>query len=409
MRKRKIDNGKMKKITILTIFNILIVLVNIFSIIEWKSLSSFNRSLSSSLDGNNRNEMELRDVSSVTKEAVEEKEIATSKHFQKEAVEKDMRVAGETVDRTKTTVSKLIKMENDNTIKSDDKILSHLYVHIPKAGGYGFYDKLRILMSSRGGIFNGIGSRKDQTGWAYRPCNAGLGKLRDFSSDKFPENVDSVPCNLWMTEDRIARSDHHLHAYTVIRSPAEHVISQYFHCAESSSHADRADKMPGLDEWLDYHVQRLEGVEDVMSVKKDPNPYHCYDPINLQSQFVNFNREKNENHLVKEFDVIGVMDQFSKSICAISIRYTGVVPLVCDCTDESENKNRRLDNANDHGVKHHGASFKPTESQARKIAKLTELDNVLYDKTKLAFAQQVLDIEKDFGVKLCENPTISED
>lgn len=322
----------------------------------------------------------------------------SSPFAQKQKVKKQEEALKEQKEKTP---SEIIKMENDKALRSKEKILQHLYIHIPKAAGYYIFNKLRVLMS-RGGIFDGLGGRTNHTGWAYHPCNAGLAKLWDFKTEKYPTEVDGVPCNFWMTEDLVERSAGHHHAYTLIRSPIQHVVSQYFHCKESSNHADRAYLMPSLDKWLDHHVQRFEDAGDVVRVKKEtPDPFQCYDPINLESRHVNFNPDKDLKHLMQSFTVVGVLDQVNKFVCALHIRYTGVVPLVCDCTDGA--KGRRLQ---DHGVEHHGASFKLTSSQLSKISKITALDSVLYSEAKLAFVEQVLGIERDFGVKLCDNPTI---
>ena len=129
--------------------------------------------------------------------------------------------------------------------------------------------------------------------------------------------------------------------------------------------------------------------------------FKCYDPISLQSYMTDFNETMDESHLRDRFDGIGVMNQLAKSACVISIRYTGFVSPMCDCTS-GEHKRRRL--LNDHGVKHHGATFNLTNSQKSKIAKLTQLNSLLYQQAKLAFTQQVLEIEEEFDVVLCENP-----
>lgn len=66
-------------------------------------------------------------------------------------------------------------------------------------------------------------------------------------------------------------------------------------------------------------------------------------------------------------------------------------------------KRRRNLSAGDHGVKHHGATFNLTDSQASKIQKLTRLDILLYDRAKIAFANQVKDIEEELDIVRCQN------
>lgn len=162
--------------------------------------------------------------------------------------------------------------------------------------------------------------------------------------------------------------------------------------------------MPGLDNWLDHHVQRFEDAGDVVRAKKEnPDPFKCYDPINLQSRHVNFNPDTDVKNLMETFSVVGVLGQVNKFVCALHITITlhGVVLQVCDCTDGA--KGRMLQ---DHGIKHHGTSSKLTSSQLSKISKIIALDSLLYSKAKVVFEEQVLGIELDFAIKLCDNPTI---
>ena len=183
-----------------------------------------------------------------------------------------------------------------------------------------------------------------------------------------------------MTEHPIRKSKEHLHAYTIIRSPKEHVLSQYFHCKESKSHKSRAHKMPDtLDQWLDHHVARYENYTSYRHVQhgyghgyghgheesgadKDiptgtgmsmptPMPMHmkkerkkifsCYDPINVQSYFTTFHVNTTDDDLYNRFDIIGDMDQMGKSVCAIMIRYMGYLPSVCDCSTSTSRSTTR--------------------------------------------------------------------
>lgn len=65
------------------------------------------------------------------------------------------------------------------------------------------------------------------------------------------------------------------------------ILSQYFHCKESRDHRNRARLMPAtIDEWLEPFVNRVQKSYDKSSV---PN-FGCYNPINLQREFVGFSR-----------------------------------------------------------------------------------------------------------------------
>eukprot|EP00957_Ditylum_brightwellii_P027303 2064486-Ditylum_brightwellii.AAC.1 len=244
-------------------------------------------------------------------------------------------------------------------------------------------------MKGLGGIFG--------ESWDYRACNEGTVLLKNFNRKYRKEDPNGTPCNLWMTEysTYLHPGGHkeYQHAYTVVRAPQEHVLSQYFHCKESKDHAKYAYKMPSLDEWLDHHMIRLVN-------KTLPAEYHCYDPINLQSRMTGFEDSMSESDLRERFDIIGDMKQLGKSVCAILVKYTGVVPPQCDCTNALQNRRRLFD----HGVQHHGATFNVSTDQAAKISKLTTLDSVLYDRVKAAFDNQVDEIEQEFEIMLCQHP-----
>lgn len=361
------------------------------------------------------------------------------------------------------SVSQQIISENEIHLSSKEKILSHYYLHIPKTGGYSAFAMLEIGLQD---IVEGDSTTDD---WKYRPCNVASLPLNLFYTSKYLEKFQGIPCNLWMTEDsffsynpdeitrkRIRKKDNSVillpkyqHAYTIIRSPEEHVISQYFHCKEARSSVNEgySDLMPSLDEWLDHHLNRLEEIKksnkyyndhDTILRKKqwlkltqhytessiiNENIYHCYDPINLQSRMIGFHEMMSESDLRNRFDIIGDMNQFGKSVCAIFIRYTGKVPSRCDCSNSNNSSSNNnfvgsaatASNADpvdasiqkDHGVIHHGSTFKfnLTKAQVNKINELTLMDNLMYDRVKVAFEKQVTDIERDFGVFLCSNPT----
>ena len=289
--------------------------------------------------------------------------------------------------------TELIQIENNNWLQasSTKPSFSHFFLHIPKAAGVTVFKMITKLVG--GGIF------KDTNPWTYRPCNEGThGSLSEFRK----RDSSGTPCNLWMTE----RAYGHFkmkqrHTYTIVRSP---IVSQYFHCKESKDHQHLANKMPSLDDWLDHHVQRMEEKNITKAEFRSGGKFKCYDAINHQSMMTGFNEKMSESQLRNKFDVIGVMDHLTKSACAVSIRYTGAVHPSCDCTDIT--KRRRNLRAGDHGVKHHGATFKLTDSQTSKIQKLTQLDSLLYDRAKVAFATQVKEIEEELDIVLCQNPDL---
>eukprot|EP00984_Skeletonema_dohrnii_P006433 scaffold2300_cov116-Skeletonema_dohrnii-CCMP3373.AAC.1 len=224
-----------------------------------------------------------------------------------------------------------IKDEIMRHLQSEEKILSHLFIHIPKSGG----------------------------------------------------------------EDMIVNSNIHKHAYTMVRNPTHHVLSQYFHCKEGSFKGKSTFMNITLDEWLNYHVDRIPRKRKRQSLRTSKvatKDFNCYDPIDLQSRYVGFHSmDTKETELKERFDVIGVLDEIGRSICATIILYTGEVPAICICSTGANvaEKRRRLD-FQDHGVKHHGATFDLTDKQQAKIAQLTVLDTVLYQRAKKVFDDQLL-------------------
>ncbi len=142
-----------------------------------------------------------------------------------------------------------------------------------------------------------------------------------------------------------------------------------------------------------------------MKYPRRNSSFRCYDPINHQSFFTLFNDETTDEELRERFVVLGNMDMMGKSICAISIRYSGYVPPMCDCTGADDGDERRR--LHDHGVTHHGATYELTEEQEAKIKKITQLDNLLYERAQRIFQDQVKEIEEELSIKLCDNPDLT--
>jgi hypothetical protein len=205
--------------------------------------------------------------------------------------------------------------------------------------------------------------------------------------------------------------------------------------------------MPSLDVWLDAWVDAIGN-----STKRQENGkrFRCkYNPINHQSEYVQFDPEKadkGKEDLKSRYDVIGDNAQMVKSICLIFIRYTGWVPKECACSNDGSSSNalsiesnltaasvngsstssgrrqlraflgehsstsrrRRLGglkydiNKNAHGVTHHGATFKTTQRQDQAIAKLREVDYLLYNISRDVFKEQVQEVEEEYRIKICD-------
>jgi hypothetical protein len=186
----------------------------------------------------------------------------------------------------------------------------------------------------------------------------------------------------------------------------------YFHCKEAKDHQKFAWKMPSLDEWLHNWTLAKHNVTHEAQNKQ----YWCYNPINYQFKFVQFDPTMGKDDLKRRYDVIGDNAQMDKSICMIFIKYTGWVPKQCDCTDLTNDNVVTVNSTNNdgnelayydpsihaHGVQHHGATYQTTLEQDKLIyQELRDLDTILYETVKVAFQEQVQELEQQLGIKVC--------
>jgi hypothetical protein len=281
---------------------------------------------------------------------------------------------------------RLVRQENLNAAQQKEKVFGHFLSHIPKTGGFYALDQLNTLIQKNPQWKNLDKHEK------FQACMAGLLRTTDFD-EKYPSKQNGMRCSLWMSERPHTMAANHV--YTIIRNPQTHVLSQYFHCTESKSHETRAHLMPSLGEWLEAHVKHY--VQHSNTTSKLPK-YECYNPFNMQSRYASFNKSTTLQELQERYTVIGDQAQMDKTLCVIFVHYTGFFPPQCNCTAASH---RRLSGF-DHGVTHHGDTFDMTPNEKKAIDALTQVDAKLYRMAKQNFGIQVKEIEKEFGVKLCD-------
>jgi hypothetical protein len=163
--------------------------------------------------------------------------------------------------------------------------------------------------------------------------------------------------------------------------------------------------MPSLDEWLETWAEAKHSEEQQQA---NQQKFRCYNPIDAQSKYVNFDPAKGKADLKARYDVLGDNAQMEKSVCLIFIKYTGWVPDQCNCTDiHNHRRLGRLDyNATEHGhgVKHHGSTYEITSRQKELISKeLRAIDSELYVIVKEIFKEQVEEIEQQYKISICDN------
>ncbi len=297
------------------------------------------------------------------------------------------------------------KSQEDNSSSSGQ--LFHYVIHIPKSGGTYFRSKTnKLLMKTK--KWEELGSK------AERPqlCDLAVKNHKQISAfpNKFKNiNIGGFKCAAYMAESSYNTRANY--TYTILRQPQSHVLSQYFHCKEAPVHKYGHDLIPSLDTWLEYWSQNLNEAEEVHIDRiLNESKFKCYVPVNLQARLLNLNKnlilEEDEEDVIKEieskFIIIGDNAQMVKTICSITIRYSGIVPEACNC---NHLKGRRR-TAADHGVIHHGNTFNVTEKQKKWIDEITKVDQKLYEYGKIVFARQVEKLEEDFDIRICDSFSI---
>jgi hypothetical protein len=285
--------------------------------------------------------------------------------------------------------------------------LFHYVIHIAKTGGTHFRHVTNKLLQNTK-EWRALGAKFE------RPflCDTGVKKHHQISA--FPEDFKKIhpfgyKCAAYMAES--AYNTRANYTYTILRQPKSHILSQYFHCKEAPVHKYGHDAIPSLDKWLEYWSQNLDEAEQIHidSILKE-SKFKCYVPVNLQARLLNLSKdlilgddeEAAMNEIESKFVIIGDNAQMAKTICSITIRYSGIVPEHCNC---NHLKGRRRTNA-DHGVIHHGNTFNVTDKQMEWIDQITKVDQKLYEYGKIIFAQQVEKLEEEFGVRICDSLSI---
>ena len=300
------------------------------------------------------------------------------------------------VNETKSVDQGTRKRRRRKNNREEEKVFSHFLSHIPKSGTS--YAMLAINQL----VYHMPEWKALRKRTTFRACNEGKRNTISFQSYRYKYKGDK--CTMWMSE----RPDtpEAQHNYVIIRDPKTHVLSQYFHCKESdeSKNRGRADDVATLDRWLEKWVSAA-GKNKTWTNK-------CtYNPVEFESEWVKFDSSTpnmGKDDLKQRFDVIGDQAQMDKSVCMITIHYTGWVPKRCNCSDYSSDarieSNSTLSDEERfaHGVKHHGDSFQTTKIQDQAIAKLRAKDYVLYDVAREIFNEQVREVEEKYQFTLCD-------
>ena len=330
-----------------------------------------------------------------------------------------------------TTLLAKNSIPSNTTIRTDEqekKNLTHFVFHIPKTGAT--YAHATIVEM----ITNHPKWQKLSESQKFQPCNQAKEPLENFEERyNYASKFNLIRCSSWMSE--VPYSDlPGTSKYTILREPTHHVVSQYFHCKESPSHAYYKERMPSrLIIWLNmwksiFDKERLG--QDPLRLKpksaaynRTANQLFCYNPINMQSYMTQFNALTHDSdELASRYNIIGNTQQMTQTICAIVIDMTDgwIIPTECNCTSNVDEvvvaplqqQRRKLvqeynvsvDN-HAHGVQHHGATYEASSGELRLINEYTKYDQALYKMSMSVFAEQLVQLENKYNIKICERFT----
>ena len=206
--------------------------------------------------------------------------------------------------------------------RKPQKTFSHFLSHIPKSGASYAFGLLCDMLWNQAEYLQLSPSDR------FRPCSVGTAQPYSFDSS-WRGHTKTHVCNLWMSE--AAWTPLAEHTMIVLRNPSHHVLSQYFHCAESSEHGERRRakfrSSTTLTGWLTVWRDALEMVDapaaaaatttppsnesekknmtttwslsSLAERTKKLNQFECYNPINLQSTYVFPSLSKKSRDLMK--------------------------------------------------------------------------------------------------------------
>jgi hypothetical protein len=293
------------------------------------------------------------------------------------------------------------------------RVMNHYFTHIPKSGATYSMQTVQKL------VWNMPEHKALPKEEKFRVCDQGTKKVKMFKR-QYLESYKGIKCAMWMSEDTKGFKAPTKNNYIILRKPRAHVISQYFHCKESRDHQDLSNRMPSLEDWLQTWVD----VKGLSLLRNATNKFACYDPTNAQSKYTNVRNMRGNNtftgRTVEErkelmrsrYTVLGDNSQMAKTTCAIAIRFSGWVPQQCNCTGTAYTSQEAIENPQQtkktktikfsHGVKHHGATFNTTQRQNDLIAKLTDIDELLYEVGTEIFQEQVRAIETEYQFQMCD-------
>mmetsp|Transcript_78583 Transcript_78583/g.230550 ORF Transcript_78583/g.230550 Transcript_78583/m.230550 type:complete len:342 (+) Transcript_78583:41-1066(+) len=221
---------------------------------------------------------------------------------------------------------------------------------------------------------------------------------------------------------------------TMVRSPRNHVLSQYLLCGEGTiALMTSVQKGPGgfglwVNEWRDI-FRRGKFAGDYTALDGEPQhkneqyllfssmPHKCYNPINLQTHHFTcthpFIYEKNGTDIelalsnMKKTRFVGIQEAYQESVCLFASKVKDEMPEFCDCRNEAmwnsfepaghfsshSHKGKTPRNVTRHG-----------QEVLQQIDEITALDRIVYKAAIERFIGECRLVEEKFSKKiLCED------
>jgi len=211
---------------------------------------------------------------------------------------------------------------------------------------------------------------------------------------------------------------------TYVRSPREHVISQYSQCrfGDINWHSE----VPGYDgsdgdafseayfrKWLEHTAEHTDD-------------YGCYHPANMQGRYLTCSRPKNEAHhlhseaerepdlsaalgALARLDFVGVVDLYDESWCALQHALRGELPADCTCDKmgvpaRTTRTHVMLWHSHEvhetHSVKPHPSSDELSDATRRLIDSATAIDRQVYTNATARFVGELCALQRASGTQL---------
>lgn len=237
----------------------------------------------------------------------------------------------------------------------------------------------------------------------------------------------------------------HLHPSSTVmffRSPRQHVLSQFVHCAHNPYHAGhhlpaamRADYASGFPKWLDHFLAsdgqascpayslatQFKEYRTVCSASNSECKEHqqcrlradfnCYNPSNMQARHLTCDRPQGAaGHYIgdegaqpdvsqalqnlEDVAFVGIAELYAPSYCLFYAKVHGKIPQGCDCKFERKNWHRETHSAPAHTIE----TYPP--EVLHKIDALTKVDQLVYEAALQRFVEEIRQAEKTYKEQL---------